>query len=421
MVNQIAAAIFGTAKGHVQLRVISAADRIPLLQADEIDIVARNMTINCTRWKHIAFSAEYFHSGQKILVAKDSGIDQVADLSGKRACAPTGTTSLDNIQEIAPDAIPVTAVNHTGCLLKFQNGETDAITGDDTVLAGLAAQDPYAEVLTGEALTEEPYGIGVNAEQRRPGPVHQRRSRADARRRILAGVVREVAAALAQGARHPADPGLRSMTPTSCPVPPGAIGTAPEPAALQDYLGALDDWVRARRLELDELDAAALAAQRGDEVASDMALSLSLWKAVADRWQLMWATWDGGRVGVTERTRITTLIWGRLDGASGAPAVSLPEACRLSDALAGQLRATLSLMPGADADAARIKELRAQLERVRDQVGLEPALARDAAVDRLAGPAPAARRRHRPGPARRRRRRPARRRSRRTPRPSSAT
>jgi polar amino acid transport system substrate-binding protein len=164
MVDQIAAAIFGTAQGHVQLRVISAADRIPLLQSGEIDIVARNMTINCTRWEQIAYSAEYFHSGQKILVAKDSGIDQVADLAGKRACAPAGTTSLDNIQQIAPDAIPVSAGNHTGCLLKFQNGETDAITGDDTVLAGLAAQDPYAEVLTGEALTDEPYGIGVNAE-----------------------------------------------------------------------------------------------------------------------------------------------------------------------------------------------------------------------------------------------------------------
>ena len=173
---------------------------------------------------------------------------------------------------------------------------------------------------------------------------------------------------------------------TTAPRAPGAIGTAPEPAVLQAYLGALDDWVRARRTELDELDAAALAAQRGADVASDMMLSLALWKAVADRWQLMWATWDGGRVGVTERTQITTLIWGRLDGTLGnqAMAVSLPEACRLSDALAGQLRTALSLMPGADAAAARIKDLRAQLERVRDQVGLEPAVARDAAVERLA-------------------------------------
>ena len=164
MVNQVAAAIFGTAEGHVKLRVISAADRIPLLQAGDVDIVARNMTINCTRWDQIAFSAEYFHSGQKVLVEKDSGITRIEDLAGKRVCAPTGTTSLDQIQEVAPDAIPVAAVNHTGCLLKFQNGEADAITGDDTVLAGLVAQDPYAEVLAGKALTDEPYGIGVNAE-----------------------------------------------------------------------------------------------------------------------------------------------------------------------------------------------------------------------------------------------------------------
>jgi polar amino acid transport system substrate-binding protein len=165
MVNAIAAGIFGQAQGHVQLRVITAADRIPLLVADEIDIVARNMTINCTRWEQIAYSAEYFRSGQKLLVRKGSGIRSIEDMSGKRACAPVGTTSIENIQRLAPDAIPVTATNDTGCLIKFQNGETDAITTDDTVLAGLAAQDPYAMVLTKERLTEEPYGIGVNPER----------------------------------------------------------------------------------------------------------------------------------------------------------------------------------------------------------------------------------------------------------------
>ena len=33
-----------------------------------MDIVARNMTINCDRWKDIAFSSEYYRSGQKVLV-----------------------------------------------------------------------------------------------------------------------------------------------------------------------------------------------------------------------------------------------------------------------------------------------------------------------------------------------------------------
>jgi hypothetical protein len=117
-----------------------------------------------------------------------------------------------------------------------------------------------------------------------------------------------------------------------------------------------------------------------------MSLSMALWKAVSDRYQLLSATFDGGRVGRQERERLSALIWGRLDGTldpslrpgAGALAVSLPEASRLSDALAAQLRTALSLVPGADASAARIKGLRSQLERLRDQVALEPASTRDA-------------------------------------------
>ncbi|MDP2771914.1 MAG: hypothetical protein Q8O61_00035 [Nocardioides sp.] len=174
----------------------------------------------------------------------------------------------------------------------------------------------------------------------------------------------------------------------TAPAAPGRMGQAVEPALLQSYLGELEAWVRGRKTELDELDTAALAANRGADVASDMALSLALWKAVSDRYQLVFATWDGGRVLQAEREKLSTLIWGRLDGASTLPGglvVSLPEACRLSDALAGQLRTRLSLVPGADAAAARIKDLRAQCERLRDQVALEPAHARDAAVRELAG------------------------------------
>jgi hypothetical protein len=96
-----------------------------------------------------------------------------------------------------------------------------------------------------------------------------------------------------------------------------------------------------------------------------------------------------------ERERLATLIHGRLDATldpavvarsaaipgstPGALAVSLPEACRLSDALAGQLRQRLSLDPAADENAARVKELRAALERLRDQVSLEPDASRTGA------------------------------------------
>lgn len=150
----------------VRLQVISAADRIPLLESGEIDIVARNMTMNCARWEQIGFSAVYYNATQKVLVRSDDVAafekDGVASLSGKKVCAPAGSTSIDNIKEVQPDVEAVAASNHTGCLVKFQQGEVDAITGDDTVLAGLAAQDPYAEVPEQAKLTDEPYGIGAN-------------------------------------------------------------------------------------------------------------------------------------------------------------------------------------------------------------------------------------------------------------------
>ena len=104
MVKAIARAIFGDDKDRVTLRVISASDRIPVLQKHEVDIVARNMTINCTRWRDIAFSAEYYRSGQKLLVRKESKIRDLSTLASQRVCAPVGTSSIDNIVKLAPKA-----------------------------------------------------------------------------------------------------------------------------------------------------------------------------------------------------------------------------------------------------------------------------------------------------------------------------
>ncbi|WP_020392034.1 glutamate ABC transporter substrate-binding protein [Kribbella catacumbae] len=168
MINAVAAAIFGTAKGHVELRVISSPQRLPVLKAPRqpgaVDIVARNMTINCARWKEIAFSAEYYHSGQKLLVQSNmTRVKSLADLSGQKVCAPAGSTSLENLIKANPKVIPVTADTDTGCLVLFQQAKVVGITGDDTVLAGEAAQDPYAMVIKAPPFSAEPYGLGMNS------------------------------------------------------------------------------------------------------------------------------------------------------------------------------------------------------------------------------------------------------------------
>ncbi|SEQ70031.1 glutamate ABC transporter substrate-binding protein [Microlunatus flavus] len=162
-VRAVAKAIFGDEKRY-QLVVITAAQRIPALQSGQVDLVARNMTMTCDRWKQIAFSSEYYRAGQKILVRQGSKARALSDLAGQRVCAPNGTSSMDNLVRLEPKAVAVGSDSHTGCLVLFQQGQVDAITGDDTVLAGLAAQDPYAVVPKQQAFTAEPYGLGMNAQ-----------------------------------------------------------------------------------------------------------------------------------------------------------------------------------------------------------------------------------------------------------------
>ena len=171
----------------------------------------------------------------------------------------------------------------------------------------------------------------------------------------------------------------------TAPNAPGKLGTPVEVQEAMTYLGLLGAWIQQRRTELDALDATILATPDRAQLTNDMMLSLSVWQAIKNRYDLLLATWDSGRVGPTERARLSALIWGHLDDTlpdSGPPtpgsaaisglSVSLPEACRLSDALAGQLRSRLNRSPQADQLAGRLRDLRAQVERLRDQAKLEP-------------------------------------------------
>ena len=53
----------------------------------------------------------------------------------------------------------------TGCLVLLQQGDVAAISTDDPVLAGLAAQDPWKTV--GPPFSSEPYGLAIS--QQHPG------------------------------------------------------------------------------------------------------------------------------------------------------------------------------------------------------------------------------------------------------------
>jgi polar amino acid transport system substrate-binding protein len=160
MLQAISQQIFGK-PDQLEFRVISAAQRIPFLKDGTVDIVARAFTVNCDRWKQIDFSSVYFLAGQRLLVPISSKVSDIGQLaSGSRVCAPAGSTSIDRIKSNYQKLVPVEVAVHTDCLVLFQQGKVDAITGDDAVLAGFQAQDPYTQVV-GPQFSREPYGLGI--------------------------------------------------------------------------------------------------------------------------------------------------------------------------------------------------------------------------------------------------------------------
>jgi polar amino acid transport system substrate-binding protein len=158
MVRAIAKAIFGN-PNRVVFKVISDAQRIPEVQSGGVDIVAHTMTILCDRLQAVDFSTVYFHAGAQVLVLRNSPVNSLADLRGKKVCATATADSLGYIQTAR--AIPVAATNFTDCLVLLQQNDVAAISTDNNILAGLRAQDPWTKIV-GRVLSSEPYGLAIS-------------------------------------------------------------------------------------------------------------------------------------------------------------------------------------------------------------------------------------------------------------------
>ena len=133
------------------------------MRCHQVDLVADVMTINCARWRQVAFSTDYFDAGQRVLVPADSTATELGDLGGKKVCAAKGSTSIRNIAADEAKPVPVAVDDWTDCLVMLQQRQVSAISTDNAILAGLAKQDPNTKVV-GPRFTDEPYGIAANSD-----------------------------------------------------------------------------------------------------------------------------------------------------------------------------------------------------------------------------------------------------------------
>jgi glutamate transport system substrate-binding protein len=141
-----------------------SADRENALARGDVKFIAATYSITDERKQKVDFGGPYLLAHQDLLVKKDSDISKATDLNGKKLCSVTGSTSAQNIHDtIAPKANLKEYSGYSECIAALQSGAVDAVTTDDSILAGFAAQDKYKGQfeLAGLKLSNENYGIGV--------------------------------------------------------------------------------------------------------------------------------------------------------------------------------------------------------------------------------------------------------------------
>ncbi|WP_326720295.1 glutamate ABC transporter substrate-binding protein [Streptomyces sp. NBC_00243] len=141
-----------------------SADRENAIARGDVKFIAATYSINDERKEKVNFAGPYLLAHQDLLVKTDSDITKGTDLNGKKLCSVTGSTSAQNVkEEIAPKAQLKEYGGYSECIAALQSGAVDAVTTDDSILAGFAAQDKYKGQfkLAGLKLSNENYGIGV--------------------------------------------------------------------------------------------------------------------------------------------------------------------------------------------------------------------------------------------------------------------
>ncbi len=158
----------GVPKKNITWKETISANREAFLRNGTDDLVIASYSITPARLPQVTFGGPYIVAHQDILVrGNDTTIKSFADLKGKRICQVAGSNSWKNItdgtnkyhQKLAVKLVPANAYEE--CITKLKGGSLDAVTTDNTILAGYAAREGSAVKVDNVPFTDEKYGVGI--------------------------------------------------------------------------------------------------------------------------------------------------------------------------------------------------------------------------------------------------------------------
>ncbi|WIM67410.1 glutamate ABC transporter substrate-binding protein [Corynebacterium breve] len=159
LAREIAHDMLGTG-AKVDFRFVDSSDRAKSLQEGRVDLVIRTMTVTPPRQDVVDFSTPYLSSNMRMLVPRGSNIVDISTIGKGTICVADGSTAVDMARVQAPDSYLLITNRWADCLMAVQQFQADAVLADDTILSGMAAQDPSTDIVS-LPLANQFYAVGV--------------------------------------------------------------------------------------------------------------------------------------------------------------------------------------------------------------------------------------------------------------------
>jgi glutamate transport system substrate-binding protein len=155
----------GYAADKINFVAAPSAQRENLISSGQVRLIFASYSITDDRKKTVSFAGPYFIAGQDLLVRADNvDITGPDSLNGKKLCSVTGSTSAKKIKDSYASTVQLAERDgYSACVEALTSGAVDAVTTDNVILAGYAAQQQYAGKLklVGKPFSEERYGVGL--------------------------------------------------------------------------------------------------------------------------------------------------------------------------------------------------------------------------------------------------------------------
>ncbi|TMR11355.1 glutamate ABC transporter substrate-binding protein [Nonomuraea turkmeniaca] len=164
----IVKALAGGEDVRITWRESPSSIREALLQNGTVDMIVATYAITAARKPHVTFAGPYVLVQQDTMVrADETRIKKATDLRGKRICLAEGSNSYRRIVDPPPDgkldlrAVLVPARNYSECVRKLADGQLDAISTQNLILAGFAEAEPGRFRLLNDPILDEKWAVGL--------------------------------------------------------------------------------------------------------------------------------------------------------------------------------------------------------------------------------------------------------------------